>query len=78
MKKKMSDPVEAIWTDVGEAQILAPSFIIEGLLPEGLTLLTGPPKNYKSAVGLSILLSAAGVENSILPLDSPIHCCFPM
>lgn len=65
----MSEPTEAVWTDVGDALIVPPSFIVEGLLPEGLTLLTGPPKNYKSAVELGIILSACGIANNILPAD---------
>ncbi len=72
MKKRTSDPVEAIWTDVGEAQIVPPSFIVENILHPGLNLLTGPPKNYKSAVELAIILTAIGIENSVLPADLSI------
>lgn len=72
MKKKMSDPVEAIWQDVGEAQIVPPNFIVEGLVPDGMTLLSGPPKNYKSMVELGIILTAIGVPNAVLPGDLSI------
>lgn len=72
----MNDPVDSVWTDVGEAEMEPPEWIVEGILPVGVTFIAGPPKSYKSAVELAILLSACGVENTVLPPDLS-HCPNP-
>lgn len=69
MRKKMSDPVESVWQDVGEALIEPPEFVVDNLIPVGVTFVAGPPKSYKSAVELAAVLTACGVINSVLPPD---------
>ncbi len=63
------DPVESMWTDVGEALIEPPKYIVNNILPTGITFLVGPPKSYKSAVELALFLTAVGVKNNVLPED---------
>lgn len=65
----MSDlgPVEELWTDVGEAEPENPEWVVSNLIPTGVTFLAGPPKSYKSTVELAAVLTACGVENTVLP-----------
>ncbi len=65
----LNDPVESVWTDVGDAEVQPPEWLVENILPVGLTLLTGPPKSYKSAVELALIMSVSGIENSVLPAE---------
>lgn len=65
----MNDPVESVWTDVGDAEVENPEWVVENILPVGLSLLVGPPKSYKSAVELALIMNATGVPNSVLPED---------
>jgi AAA domain len=65
----MNDPVESVWTDVGDAELENPEWVVENILPVGLSLLVGPPKSYKSAVELALIMTATGVPNSVLPAD---------
>lgn len=64
-----NDPVESVWVDVGEAVIEEPEWVVKGILPVGLTLIVGPPKSYKSLVELALIMTAVGVENTVLPPD---------
>lgn len=65
----MNEPVEAVWADVGEAEVEDPEFVVKNILPVGLTLIVGPPKSYKSAIELALIMSATGIPNSVLPPD---------
>lgn len=62
-------PVSAVWQDVGDAELVPPSWIVDRLIPPGLTFLAGPSKSGKSNLLLGAMLTAAGVPNSILPAD---------
>lgn len=64
-----NEPVESVWTDVGEAEMVEPEWIVKGVLPVGVTFIAGPPKSYKSAIELGLLLTACGVDNPTLPPD---------
>ena len=72
----LNDPVESVWTDVGEAEIEEPEWVVKDILPVGLTLIVGPPKSYKSAVELSLIMSGVGVPNNVLPPDLS-ECAHP-
>lgn len=61
--------MESVWTDVGEAEIEDPDFIIPGILPTGLVLIVGPPKSYKSLVELALTATATDTPNTVLPPD---------
>lgn len=63
------DPVDSVWKDVGEAEMVPPEWIVTDMLPPGLTILSGPPKSYKSTVELALMLLTAGVPCSALPAD---------
>ena len=56
------------WLD---AQVFPPlRFVVPGVLPEGFSLLVGPPKSCKSWLALSINLAAAGGGRALgLPVD---------
>lgn len=62
-------PAESVWTDVGDAEIIEPEFLIKNLIPIGMTFMHGPPKSLKSAVELACALTASGVRHAALPLD---------
>ena len=64
-----NDSHESVWTDVGEAEFEEPEWVVNNILPVGITFIAGPPKSYKSTVELALLLTACGVENSVLPPD---------
>ena len=64
-----NDPPESVWTDVGEAEYEEPEWVVENILPVGITFIAGPPKSYKSTVELALLLTACGVENTVMPPD---------
>lgn len=72
MSQFANQPVESVWTDVGEAEFEEPEWIVKGILPVGITFIAGPPKSYKSTVELALLLTASGTENSVLPSDLSI------
>lgn len=44
------EPIEGIFVDVARAELVPPSWILENLLPPGLTFLAGPPKSKKSTI----------------------------
>jgi AAA domain len=60
-------PTEEVWTDVGDAAPEHPEWVVNNLIPTGITFLAGPPKSYKSTVELAAILTACGVGNSVLP-----------
>lgn len=64
-----NDPPESVWTDVGEAEYEEPEWVVDNILPVGITFIAGPPKSYKSTVELALLLTACGVENTVMPPD---------
>ena len=65
----INDPVESVWTDVGDAVEDPPEWVIPGILPTGVTFIAGPPKSYKSTVELALVLTACGVPNTVLPAE---------
>ena len=73
----MSDPVEAVWEDVGDAVIEPPEFVVDQLIPVGVTFVAGPPKSYKSAVELAAVMTACGIINSVMPADLSVCSGMP-
>lgn len=63
------EPVESVWADVGEAEIEEPEWLIKNVIPVGVTFFAGPPKSYKSALELALLLKICGLDNTVLPPD---------
>lgn len=73
----MSDvDLVGVWSDLGSAVKRPPQWVVEGILPAGITFLAGPPKSMKSTVEMALALSAAGVEHTALPEDLR-HCAEP-
>lgn len=61
-------PVDGHFIDVAKADRSPPSFIIEGLIPEGLTIIVGPPKDsYKSTITDAMAALVAGFPCAALP-----------
>jgi hypothetical protein len=61
------EPVHGIFTDLGEARIIPPNWVIENLLPVGLTFMAADPKAYKSTVASAMAVMAAGYDVNVLP-----------
>lgn len=63
-------PVDGHFTSLGGAELVPPKWVIKDLLPVGLTLIGGPPKDSKKST-LTIAMSAliAGYECKVLPVE---------
>jgi hypothetical protein len=59
--------VHGVFTDLGTAERVPPKWVIKDLLPEGMVVLAGPPKTYKSTIELVMVLLASGKECKALP-----------
>ncbi len=62
------EPIEGIFVDLGEAVAVPPQWVIEDLLPYGLTFLAAPPKSYKSTVTVALALMVSGHKCNALPV----------
>lgn len=61
-------PVDGMFTDLFEAIMEPPAWIIKDLLPKGLTLILGPPKlAEKSTMATAMALLVAGIPCRVLP-----------
>lgn len=58
-----------MFEDVGACQRHPPYWVIEDLLPAGITFLAGPPKAMKTTVELAMISAVAGIECEALPED---------
>lgn len=67
----MSDDIEEDFNDwfddIWEADIEPPKFVINDLIPTGLTFMVAPPKSYKSTVEMAMTLAVAGEKVKALP-----------
>lgn len=67
------DPLEPqskdIFSDLGEARRIEPQWVIENLLPVGLTIIGAPPKEGKSVLAMVCAASVAGLHPRVLPED---------
>lgn len=59
--------VHGVFTDLGTAERVPPKWVIKDLLPEGMVVLAGPPKTYKSTLELAMVLLASGHVSKALP-----------
>lgn len=57
------------FTDLKEAVTEPPQFVIEQLLPTGITLMVAPPKTFKSTIEVAMSLLVAGQHCDVLPED---------
>lgn len=55
------------FTDLGNAKIEAPDFIIDEWLCAGMMVVGGPPKSLKSSVVMALVMLASGNKCSVLP-----------
>lgn len=60
-------PIEGYFQDLATAQTKPPFWIIEGLIPKGITFIAGPPKSGKSTLTMAIAALLAGWECSVMP-----------
>lgn len=63
-------PVAGTFTDMFRASKKPPEFIVEGLLPAGLVVMVGPPKEaFKSTISMALANMVAGFECKALPSE---------
>lgn len=62
-----SDSIDAVFTDLGEAILQPPTWVVENLIPTGITFVVAPPKSYKSTFLMGVACSVAGIKNEVLP-----------
>lgn len=61
------EPLEGTFTDIGESEMIPPSWVITDLLPAGLVFLGAPPKAGKSTLEMAMTLLVAGLPCKALP-----------
>jgi len=59
--------VAGVFTDLGTAERIPPSWVIQDLLPTGMTVLAGAAKSYKSTLETVMVLLASGHKCTALP-----------
>lgn len=65
----MAMPIEDAFTDVAHAELMPPQWVIQDLVPVGLTVLAGPPKkSYKSTITIVEACMAARWASTALPV----------
>lgn len=67
-------PIEGAFTDVFDAVVRPPQWVIENLLPPGLVFIGAPPKSYKSTFTMAVAALVAGYKCTVLPpeLSKPV------
>lgn len=61
-------PVHGYFTDVSQAEKSPPKWVIEGVLPEGLVFMAGPPKeSFKSTITMALAALVAQYKCTVLP-----------
>lgn len=69
-EEKVRRPLQGVFTPLYHAHRKPPSWVIKGLLPPGLVLLVGPPKeSYKSTLVVAMAAMVAGYEQTVLPTE---------
>jgi hypothetical protein len=61
------EPIGGVFTPIGKASMVPPDWIVEQLLPPGLTFLAGPPKSMKSTLTMALASLVAGYDCRVLP-----------
>ncbi len=59
--------IEGLFTDLGEAVLSPPEWVIENLLPVGITFMVGPPKTLKSTIEMALSMLVSGQQCEVLP-----------
>jgi len=70
MSDEYDEPIElidGIFTDIGNAVLKPPTWVIRDLLPVGLTFVGAPPKSGKSTLTMGVAALVAGYECRVLP-----------
>lgn len=62
-------PLESSFTDLSDAIIEPPDWVIENLLPPGLVFVAGGPKSLKSTLTAAMAALVAGFKCEALPAD---------
>jgi hypothetical protein len=57
------------FTDLRDAVAEPPRYVIDKLLPTGITFMVAPPKTYKSTIEMALSLMVAGQDCDVLPDD---------
>lgn len=57
------------FSDLSQATLDPPEWVIENVLPTGITFMVGPPKTLKSTIEMAFSLLVAGQECDVLPPD---------
>jgi hypothetical protein len=63
------EPIDGIFTDLGDAHIEPPTWVIENMLPTGITFIAGPAKTFKSMIALAMSATAADLPHEVLPVN---------
>ncbi len=61
------EPIEGVFTPLSKAVIVPPTWLINDLLPTGLTIVGAPPKSMKSTFQMAIACLIAGYKCNALP-----------
>jgi hypothetical protein len=63
-------PIEGVFIDVARALKVPPQWIIPDVVPEGLLIIAGPPKeSFKSTITMGMAAIIAGASSKALPAD---------
>lgn len=57
------------FSDLGDAELLPPQWIVRDVLPQGMTVLVGAPKTHKSTILMMLAAAVAGYKHKGLPAD---------
>lgn len=66
-EEQYEEPIHGVFTDLFEAQLVPPTWVIEDLLPVGLVFVGAPPKSGKSTLTMAMSALVAGFECKALP-----------
>lgn len=67
-EREVYRPIYGVFTPIKKAVRKPPTWVVEGLLPPGLVLLVGPPKDaYKSTLSVALAAIVAGYKQTVLP-----------
>lgn len=64
---ELPESYHGIFQDISRAIMEPPSWIVEGILPPGLTFIAGPPKSKKSTVAMALAALVTGHNCEALP-----------
>lgn len=62
-------PIDGFFTDLAEADLSEPRWVVKNVLPCGIVFLAGPPKTMKSTIEMALSCAVAGLHTDVLPPD---------